>query len=904
MQIFHRLFAMNYSETRTIMNYNKENIIKKRRAINSKATKTKSKFLVILYKAVLVCILAVCVISAGLGFGLLRGILENAPNADQIDVQPEGYSTTIYNQEGKELLKLSDFDSNREYVTLDKIPTHMQDAFIAIEDERFYSHNGIDLQGIFRAFFVGIKNGRFSEGASTITQQLIKNNVLGGGAETNFSEQLERKVQEQYLALELEKRLSKEQILEYYLNTINLGQSTLGVQAASKRYFNKDVSDLTISEASVIAGITQNPSALDPIVYPENNSKRRTKILNNMVEQGKITKKEYETAMSDDVYGRIKKANENQPADTVYSYFVDALIKQVIEDLQTDKGYNETQAYNALYRGGLSIYITQDSEIQSICDQVFADDSNFPPGSSVTLSYRLSIKKKNGKEVNYSEYDVERYLKKSDKNASLIFSCSKTAKQAAKSFKKSVLKKGDTVLGEHLSTAIQPQASFCIIEQSTGHIKALVGGRGKKTANLTLNRATQTTRQPGSTFKVLASYLPALDTLGMTLANVLDDAPYNYVGTERAVNNYDHKYRGLTTIREGIRDSINIVTAKTMEKVTPAVAYEYLLNLGFTTLVEKESDSKGNVYSDIQQTLCLGGITKGVTNLELTAAYATIANKGVYTEPILYTKILDHDKNLLLDNEPKTNQVMKESTAWLLTNAMQDVVNAGTGTAVRSTTGMPVAGKTGTTSNNYDVWFSGYNPYYTASIWCGYDINKHFYPGSYHKVIWRKIMDQIIVKKKLKITPFPDCSSITAAEICTESGMLAVPGLCDHDPRGSKIKTEYFTKGTVPTEKCTTHVAVTICKESKLPVSLYCPEDCKIEKIYIKRPEDSEGKTADTPYELPEDFETEVCNIHTSPVAPSDPDDLPNLPDATLPGEAQKEPVKEDPEEETPLREN
>ena len=861
------------------MNYNKQNIQKRQNDLTAKFPKVRKKISVIFFKYLLVGFIAFLVIGAGTALGIFRSVLDNAPDIDPSDVEPEGFSTTIYNQNGEKLISLADYDSNRIYVTIDKIPKNLQNAFIAIEDERFYEHNGVDPRGIVRAFFVGAQNilsgsGGFSEGASTLTQQLIKNNVFATYSEPSFIAKLERKIQEQYLAINLEKELeksmskykAKQQILEYYLNTINLGQSTLGVQAAANRYFDKDVSELTLSECAVIASITKNPSALDPVKHPEENEIRRATILKRMLDQNLITEKQYKQALKDPVYARIKQVDTEQSDTSIYSYFIDALIVQVIDDLQEQLGYNRTQAYNALYRGGLSIYATQDSTIQQICDSVISDPSMFPDSSDVSLGYRLSIQKKDGTTKNYSEYDVDSYLRKKlgVSSSQLIFSDADKAKAAANEFKSTVYSKedGDILLGENLTTTIQPQVSFTIMDQHTGYVKAIVGGRGEKTGNLTLNRATDSTRQPGSTFKIVSTYVPALDTAGVTLATTFDDAPYTWPKTSISVKNANGQYGGLTTVRKAIQNSTNIVAAKAMELVTPQVAYNYLLNLGFTTLVDKQVNADGSVYSDIQYPMALGGLTNGVTNLELTAAYAAIANQGMYTKPILYTKILDHDGNLLYDNTPTQKQVMKDTTAWLLTNAMEDVVNYGTGTATKLDN-MHSAGKTGTTSNNYDFWFTGYTPYYTASIWYGYDINRTLPSGSTHKLIWKTIMDRIDSTLNLKDTEFPKNSSITQASICTKSGKLAVSGLCDRDPRGSTIQTEYFANGTVPTEECDVHVKVTICKESKQPISKYCPESDQVSIVYMIPPDNASSLTSDAPYYLPENFQTQICSIHS-----------------------------------------
>ena len=418
---------------------------------------------------------------------------------------------------------------------------------------------------------------------------------------------------------------------------------------------------------------------------------------------------------------------------------------------------------------------------------------------------------------------------------------------------------------------IQPQSSFVVMDQATGYVSAIIGGRGEKIGNRTLNRATTSLRQPGSTFKVLSTYLPALDTAGMTLATVMDDAEYNYPGTETKVNNWEtNTYKGLTTLREAIYNSMNVVTVKTLEQVTPQVGYDYLLKLGFTTVVDNRITDDGKVYTDIALPLALGGITDGVTNLELTAAYAAIANHGTYNQPTFYTTILDHDGKVLIDKSvPHSEQVMKESTAWLLTNAMQDVVKIGTGKAAGfKSLRMPVAGKTGTTSSYLDTWFSGYTPYYTASIWSGYDKNnKSQTEKSYHKNVWREIMERIHTQKGLETKDFEKPDSIIAAKIWTKSGLLATED-CSHAHGGSTVKTEYFAKGTLPNGKCDAHVKVRICKESGLIATDFCPEADIEEVVYLVKDETS--PTRDTPNLLP----SNECDIHTTPQEITDPEDI------------------------------
>ena len=368
-------------------------------------------------RVVLISLVVIAAVAFSGVSGIVNGLMETAPGIDSINVIPDGYATTILNSKGKTIQTLVGKEANRQYATLDTIPKHLQNAFVAIEDERFWVHDGIDLQGIFRATFSGLTNGgEFHQGASTLTQQLLKNQVFNGGEESTFAQKVERKVQEQYLAIQLENRLTKEQILEYYLNTITLGQNTLGVQAAAKRYFDKDVSELTISESAVLAGITQNPAGYNPITHPKRNAKKRTTILSYMKDQGYITSDEYEKAMADKVYARIKAVNKETTAtQTTTSYFTDALIDQVISDMKNELGYTEKQAYNALYRGGLTIYTTQDASIQKVCDNVINNPSYYPSGSTYQLSYQLTVTDAKGVAHNYNAGTMKNWFAKKKK---------------------------------------------------------------------------------------------------------------------------------------------------------------------------------------------------------------------------------------------------------------------------------------------------------------------------------------------------------------------------------------------------------------------------------------------------------------------------------------------------------
>ena len=784
------------------MNYGKKSVSKKRNSLISRTAMMGKRAHVSLIRVLFVILITICVVIGCTGIGAFRGIIDNAPDVNDIDISPLGYATFLYDGDGNQLRKLTAPSSNRLPVSIDQIPVDLQHAVVAIEDERFYEHNGIDVRGILRAFVKNLSSGNLSEGASTITQQLLKNNVFTNWTqESTWLERFTRKIQEQYLAVEIEKKINnKNVILENYLNTINLGAGTYGVQAAARKYFNKDVWNLNLSECTTLAGITQNPTQYNPIEHPEANAKRRKEVLDHMIDQGYITQEQYDQVINDDIYSEIQAAQVlNEETDnTVYSYFEDELIDQVINDLMNIKGYTRTQAQNLVYSGGLSIYTTQDASIQKILDEEYADPSNYPDYVQYALDYALTVQNPDGEEVNYSKEMLRLYFQNEDPEFDLLFDSQEEGQSYVDRYKEHVLADGSTVVAERVSFAPQPQSSMSIIDQHTGYVKAIIGGRGEKTASLTLNRATDTTRQPGSTFKILSTYAPALNEKGMTLATTFEDEPYNYPDGS-PVNNASKSYGGTTTIRRAIQNSINVVAVKCLEEVTPELGLQYLDNFGFTTLAhgtEADKDADGTIWTDANLPMALGGLTHGVTNIELCAAYAAIANNGNYIEPIYYTKILDHNGNVLIEKNSAGRSVIKESTAWLLTSAMEDVVNQGTGTACQLDD-MTVAGKTGTTDAYNDLWFVGYTPYYTCAVWSGFDNNEKLPEDArdFHKNLWKKVMTRI--HEGLPDKDFDMPASVEKISICEETGLL---------PRaGCPVITEYFDIGDVPTDYCDQH---------------------------------------------------------------------------------------------------
>ena len=826
--------------------------------------------LIFLLKIALAMFLILCFAGFAVGIGFVRGAIDAAPSLDIIDVQPQGYASQIYDADGNLMQTLVMEGSNREEVSFDQLPDDLVNAFIAIEDSRFYEHNGIDLKGILRAAYVGITNGRFSEGASTITQQLIKNNVLQGGYETSMADKLRRKIQEQFLAVKLEDQLdSKETILEYYLNTINLGGNCLGVQTAANRYFGKNVWELTLSECSVLAATTSNPSRYNPLTHPKENAVRRKIVLEKMYEQNFITYDQKNDALDDDVYSRIQTVNNTTSGSTVFSYFTDAVYNQVCDDLQSKLGYSASQSYKLLYSGGLQIYSTMDPSIQSIVDEEVNNADNYisSTGSRLleySLNYALTVCHADGSESTYTENDLISYFQSEKKQATFanIYASKEDIYRSVREFKASLLISGDSVTSETIIPILEPQESVVVMNQSNGQVAAISGGRGEKEGSLTLNRALHCSRQPGSISMILGTFAPAIDSCGATLASTYYDAPY-LSGNQQVLNWWGNPYLGYNNIRQAITYSMNVIGARCLTSlVSDSTAYDYLelFGLGSADLFETSSSLASTSQSYT------------VTNEMLTAAFASIANDGIYQKPTYYTKVLDRQGNILLESVPSQTRIIKSSSAALLTSAMEDVISSDssyyyqygitpTGTLCQVDS-MTLAGKSGTTTSGSDVWFIGYSPYYTCGIWSGYDDSKVLSNGTeYHKTIWQKIMARIHTDLDNKDFIFTD--ELESAKICSKSGLLAVDGVCNSSSSNASVYTEYFAPGTAPTSYCDRHYALRICTKSGKSATKYCPGDLVVQRVYLHIDDSdlSSGTTTDSDYLAPSNLQS--CDIHT-----------------------------------------
>lgn len=857
------------------MDYSKEDNSKKIKKHKSANKKVKNKAGLLVFRILIVTVFIAGFAVLGASLGAYIAIIKDTPtDFELLPIESLNYTTIIYdNQTGIETGRFSGAE-NREYVELKNISKDLKNAYIAIEDERFYSHNGIDVRGIFRSlYYIFFKNTQ--QGASTITQQVIKNNI------TNVTRNdIKSKLREQYLAIKYEefleeelgsKNAAKDYILQIYINSIPMGHGLFGVQTASNFYFAKDPADLTLAESASLAAITNRPGKYSPDDNPEQNKTRQGYVLQNMERLDYITEAQHKQALNEDIYSRVGIAAaiiEETPS--IHTFYEDQIFESLLQDLN-DMGYDNSTASMYIYNGGLQIYSVQDMEIQKIVDEGFNDDSLFPARDfELDVEYILSVQNTvTGKTTNLEK---KKTVKTEDEVEIFV-----------ESVKEENIGPNDIILGDKVRVIPQPQAAMAIIDQYTGHVKAIGGGRGEKLDDRSFNRATKATRSPGSVFKILSSFAPAIDLGLITPATVIDDAPFTAptVDSYTPVNWYGG-FKGYSTIRQGVTNSMNVVAVKNMFNTGIDNCFNYLLNFGFTTLVD-EVDSRGN--SDRGLSTALGGLTYGVTQVEVTAAYASIANGGMYNKPIYYTKVLDHDGNTIIDNTLEPTQVLKKTSAYLLTDMMKGVLTdtgATGGRARFKEVKMPIAGKTGTTSKTNDLTFVGYTPYYTAGVWLGFDQQKSIMGENwYHLALWSHIMEEI--HRDLPYKDFERPEGIVSAQVCRHSGKLPVAGLCDHDPRGNAIHSEIFAAGTVPTDSCDIHASVEIDTSTGMRANPYCPSEAVETRYGIIRDSESAGKVGDSEYEVTflvdsEEFCTVHDMFHTEIIDPEAPDDNSGIP--------------------------
>ncbi len=653
------------------------------------------------------------------------------------------------------------------WVTYDQFPKYLIDAFVAMEDHRFMEHSGVDWITTGKAVF-NYFTGNSVAGGSTITQQLIKN--LTGEDEVT----IQRKVQEIFRALNLEKELSKEEILEMYLNIVNLGNGAEGVQAAANLYFGKDVSELNLVQCACLASIVKSPTAYEPLYHEEDrvrengtvqhgNRHRRNDVIFRMNELGWISDAEAEAAYEADLeitYFDTTDEFTQSEGYHVYNWYIEAVIDQLTEHFMEKYGWSQSFAGKHVLSSGYKVYLPIDMDVQNTLEEVYIhnDAQYFPTAGNAVL---------------------------------------------------------------------QPQSAMVIMDPYTGDVLGLVGGRGEKTGSRVQSLATDAKRPPGSSIKPITVYAPALEEGIITYGSVYDDTPLYFDEESRSGDSvvydpYPHNlpdtYQGLCTINRAIEVSKNTVAMKVLEDLTVEKAFDFGKNkLHINSLVESYTRQNGTVITDKGlAALGLGQLSFGLTVLEITAAYCIFQNDGVYNEPNLYLYVTDNSDNVILENDDDPEIVISPETASIMTKMMNNVVNNGTGTSITLRHSVDVAGKTGTTTADFDRYFVGYTPYYVAGVWTGYEMNQTLsaFKANPSVTIWDTVMT-MLHKEYIDaanaggeaLKTFEMAPGVIQATYCLDSGLLCSEA-CSLDPRGSRAATGYFTRESAPSEYCDTHVIV------------------------------------------------------------------------------------------------
>lgn len=917
-------------------------------------------------KVFFIVILMISIIGGGVLVGVVLSILKDVPEIDPTTINALDQTSTIYDSDGNLIEKIQ-APEFRTIVKLNQMPKHLKDAFISIEDERFYDHIGIDPKGIVSSAIDNIKAGYIVRGASTITQQLVKNVYLTSDKEWD------RKIKEAYLAIQMEKNyLTKDQILEAYLNRVNLGQGAYGVQEAAQTYFSKNVEELTIAESALIAGVVKSPSKFSPYhtirpenfdstkyhevgqleilgekyfaVYNEEAVNRQKIILKKMLDLGKITETQYNQALDESIKENLKPGQKK--IQGISSYFTDYVKTQVENALMDRLGYTLEEAQNEIFTGGLKIYSTIDVDLQRQLEDVYdnftqvlddgrkpvlvdwrlskakniLDDKNniifYSQSNLLNDNYHLIIEKgtyelkdnslyiKNKKLTPYPKHiDIADYYRIDEKKnlvthtvGSIILPEEKFSVSDNKEIvidKSYIDENGDFYTideNENLlindryffrsqDGIVQPQSATVILDYRTGKIRALVGGRDIEGTRI-LNRATDSQRQPGSVIKPIGVYLPALDN-GYTAASPIDDVPFYANGKLWPRNWYRDRYRGVYTLRKSVEQSVNVNSVKLLDFIGVQTTIPYLEKMGIISNTNPEKDSfitakENRVTNDENlSSLALGGMTNGLTPLEVTAAFGSIANDGVYVEPIAFTKIEDKRGNILIDNTPKENTVVSPQVAYIMEDILRTGVSQGIAGRAKLNN-MVVGGKTGTTQNQADIWFVGFTPYYATGVWIGNDSPKITLSQSSGTAakLWQHIMTKAHEGLEPK-TSFDKPDNIVTVKVCTQSGKLPTE-LCTLDPRGSTIRSEIFVKGTEPRERCDVHVEADIDITTGKLANAYCPEENIQTKVFVQTmppyiPKDNNGIVpTDFKFRLPLEF----CDVHDeTTVIPEDEDD-------------------------------
>ncbi len=933
-------------------------------SVKNKKKRKKNRFTIFkAIKILIVLVIMLGILAAGAVSIAVVAILEEAPAIDPTNILTSLSETSSIYDQNNNLIEKIQAEELRTIVSIKDIPQHLIDAFIAIEDHRFEEHPGVDLEGIAGAILDNFKSGGL-RGASTITQQLVKNVYLTKDVK------LTRKITEAYLALKVETILSKDQILEAYLNRNYFGQNAYGVQEASRTYFSKNVSELTLAESALIAGIVKSTTQFQPyyrvkpedfdstkhyevgqidvlgetyiVVFNEDSVARQRLVLDMMLKYGKINEEEYKAALAQDI--KLSLNPEQKKPQDITSYFADLVKKDVIEAFMDEFGYSKERAEEELYTGGLNIYATIDMDMQKQLEDIYTnfveilvgntqgirgpilidwsiskaghvlDEKNkivyFKKESIMTEDYDLILSPgefelSNGNlvidtnklNIFQTHFDIADFYTIDDKKnlvahsvGSIVIPESEYSVAGKKiTINKSYLdsnpefftqKDGNLLISSKYffvqkEGIVQPQSATVIMDYRTGQIKAVIGGRDVDGTRI-LNRATDSARQPGSAIKPISVYWPALNN-GLTAASSIDDIPFYDGNGKMWPQNWYRSYRGLHTLRRSVEQSVNVNSVRTLQRIGISTSLAHLEKIG---IINKEHPERDNFISSLEDratndenlsALGLGGMTRGLSPLEMTAAFGAIANDGVYIKPVSFTKILDGNGNVILDNTPKETIVTSPQVAYIMGDILRTTVTSGIAGRAKLSN-MAVAGKTGTTQNRADIWFVGYTPYYVSGTWIGNDSPRITLSKSSSTVanLWQYINTKVHEGLESK-TSFPRPEGIVSANVCTQSGLLPTR-LCSNDPRGV-VRSEIFASGTVPTSSCEMHVEAKIDVTNGKLATEFCPDESVANRVFIKReppyiPSDNNGIVpSDYNYHMP----TQYCDEHTEFTVPETP---------------------------------
>ena len=599
-------------------------------------------------------------------------------NASSVETFRASETSIVYNNKGKEIAKLKG-EKDSYYLPIDNLPEYAKQAVIVTEDKKFYSHNGIDFKGIVRAFWALVKNnGEKTQGASTITQQLAR--VVFLSTEKTY----ERKIKEIFIALELEKKYTKDQILEFYLNSIYYMNGYYGLEAASRGYFNKSCNELSLGQIAFLSAIPNNPTLYDPLKNFDNTVKRKNRILDQMLEDKVITQVEYDEAYNEKIKLNMQEVKKRDYIQTFVSYCA-------IRELMKVNGFQFKNEF--------------DSE---------QDRQKYEEEYEEEYSIAQQMLKNNGYKI-YTSIDLKKQKKL----------------QAAVNSNLSSFKEKET------NGTYKMQGSATCIDNKTGRVVAIVGGRSQETDGYSLNRAFQSFRQPGSSIKPLIVYTPALER-GSTASTTVHDYKF-----KDGPSNSDGSYSGYISLRYAVEKSKNTVAWQLFDELTPEVGLQYLLDMNFSRIVD----------SDYYLSASLGGLTYGTSTLEMASAYATLENDGKYREPTCIVKILDSNDNEIVSDHIEQETIYKKDAAREMTDILTGVITRGTAHGLGLNNGQPSAGKTGTTNDKKDGWFCGYTPYYTTAVWVGYDAPRtvaDLYGSTYPGRIWHDYMNEIHQNREVK----------------------------------------------------------------------------------------------------------------------------------------------------------